>query len=108
MAIEYAWENLSAPGGRKTTTDLKLECFNSQNVKKKLSKKYDWSIFHNIPKGSGRPKVGCMDYKFRYCCKDLWGEPQYAKKNYKPSKDKKPPIKVKGIYVSCKLKSYLG
>merc|ERR1711974_161873 len=50
---------ISEPGGRKTTTDLNLECFNSQNVKKKLPMKYDWSIFHNIPKGSGRPKVGC-------------------------------------------------
>jgi len=86
---------ISEPGGRKTTTDLNLECFNSQNVKKKLPMKYDWSIFHNIPKGSGRPKVGCMDFKFRYCCKDLWGEPvgKWGKKKKPSIKVNKPPIK---------------
>merc|ERR1719309_1578270 len=53
------------PGNNFSKTPLALKCKSKDN-KLPLPKKFSWNIV--------KKNVTCHDWKFRYCCKEMWGE----------------------------------
>jgi len=53
------------PGCLYSDTTLAFKCKSHKN-KDPLPKEYSWNFI--------KPNVTCRDWKFRYCCKDMWGE----------------------------------
>jgi len=71
------------PGHLFKTTELKVQCRNSEN-EQKVSEEFSWDEVQK--------NVTCRDWKIRYCCKDMWGGTGGT--SLKPTKNLKRPSEM--------------